>query len=227
MKKIIIPDGLKDLLADKIYSLSRETIQIFTVTRSEEVLRLHSKERADLIILDMDSWGIEGGELCKTMREDDDLKKVSIVIVYSPEDPEIGRYNICGANALLEKPVDPGEFLSDIEGLMGIAGREALRELIKVSVRAETAGDFFFATSLNISTSGMLIQSDRVLAGGSMIRCSFYLDRKITLEGRIVRAVQEAEDLFHYGLRFSDPGPDTKALLEAFLNTEEKNPSGL
>jgi CheY-like chemotaxis protein len=227
MKKIIIPDSLTDLLVDKKNPLSRETIQVFPFSRSEEMLQLHSKERADLIIIDLDFQEMAEEYLCKVIRSDDDLKKVSIVMVYSPEAAGIGSYDACGANMFVEKPIDPGAFLSDISGLIGIAGREPLRELIKVSVRAEMDDDFFFTTSLNISTSGMLIQGDRVLAGGSRIRCSFYLDKLVTLEGRIVRVVQKAQDLFHYGIRFSDPRPDTKTLIEEFLNKKEKNPSGL
>ena len=100
----------------------------------------------------------------------------------------------------------------------GAEKRGCLRGLIKVALKGIFERDFFFSTALNISASGILIETDKILAQGDRIVCSFILQRKIEVTGEVVRAIRKAPDVYHYGVRFLNPTANAKAQIEEFVN---------
>ena len=100
----------------------------------------------------------------------------------------------------------------------GAEKRGNLRGLIKVILKGIFEKDFFFSTALNISASGILIETDKILAQGDKIVCSFILQHKIHMTGEVVRAVSKATDLYHYGVRFLNLDPNAKTQIEEFVN---------
>ena len=74
--------------------------------------------------------------------------------------------------------------------------------------------DIFFSIALNISASGILIETDKIMALGDKIKCTFMLQHRIDVAGEVIRVVRKAQDIYHYGVRFFNIDHGAKAEIE-------------
>jgi c-di-GMP-binding flagellar brake protein YcgR len=115
--------------------------------------------------------------------------------------------------------------------LLQVAGRETLRVLLSANVDSLADDGAFFCRTLNISATGMLIETNKQLAEGTRLTCSFYLPnaKKIRVAAKIVRAaaVPGDEDR-QYGLMFADITPEAKKLLVDYIvkTSMKERPAG-
>jgi len=218
MKKILILDNMKASVEEKKNILSGYDCTIFTAASGEEAMRIHSKEKVDLIIRDLDMPGMTGEGFCSNIREDYGLKKVSIIIIYSDRGSDIRRYDACGANAYIRKPINPQELFQKVGELLNIPSRLNMRVLIKVEVKGKSKSEFI-SHSKNISASGILLETNKVLEKGDLIICNFFLGPdQVSTDGKIVRIVKKRHDLYQYGVKFTDIDLLSKAKIEKYVN---------
>lgn len=221
-KKILIVDDLRPIVEEEKNILSRSGFSIFTATSGEEALKIHRAEKVDLIISDLNMPGMGGDELCSIIKRDDSLKNVSIIIICFNKKSEIEKCEACGANSFITKPIKPEELFRKVSGFLDAPEREGLRVLVKVTVKGAFKADFFFSTSRNISTSGILLETDKVLAKGDTITCSFFLNSKqITTDGEVMRVVKKSSDSYNYGVKFIDIAYHSKAPIEEFIRKRQ------
>jgi CheY-like chemotaxis protein len=222
MKKVIVINNLKKLLLGERNILSKKNVSIFTAASAEEILKIHREERGDLIIADLDMQGMAGDELSTTVRGDDRLKPVSIIITCNKNKSAIERCQSCGANAVITKPVNPEDLLCRVMDLLHVSERGSLREMVKVSAKGKFRDDFFFAISQNASVSGILLETDKAFSQGDKITCSFVIQHTITADGEVVRVVRKTADLYHYGVRFLDLDPESEIQIEEFVKSQKR-----
>lgn len=221
-KKILIVDDLRPVVEKEKNILSRSGFLIFVATSGEEALKIHRAEKVDLIIADLNMPGMGGDELCSIIRSDDSLKNVSVIIVCFNKKSEIEKSEACGANSFITKPIKPEELFQKVSGFLDVPERKGLRVLVKVTVKGEFKSDFFFSTSQDISTSGILLETDKVLAKGDTITCSFFLDsNQITTDGEVMRVVKKASDSYNYGVKFIDIAHHSKTNIEEFIRKRQ------
>jgi DNA-binding response OmpR family regulator len=223
MKKILIAHSLRQLISGKHTPLSRGNFKIFTAATTEDIFSVHKAHGVDIIIANMDMPGRPLDELISVIRRDDDLKKVSIIVICAETAAAWKRCSKCGANVVFAAPLDREKLLQKISGLLNISERKSMREIVKISVNVRHKNALFFAVSGNISTSGMLLEMGRVLSEGDRVTCSFVLQYQVTVKGEIVRAEKKSEDLNLYGVRFLDIDQSAKAQIEEFLNKKKGN----
>ena len=221
MKKIVVSNDIK-LLIDKEDSLfKRADLRIFTSNSNEEILHIHKTEKANLIIGHLDDPEMGGDVLCSLIRDDPDLLKVSIIMVCSPRKPSVQEKSWCKANVLMTEPLIMSVLFEKVHHLLSIAQREFFRSPIIVKVKGEQKGQAFFCLSENISASGMLFGTDKVLRRGDGIMCSFVLPNstRIVAEAEIVRVVERMGDVDtnQYGMRFLNIDIECKSAIELFV----------
>ena len=218
MKKVLIADGLKSSIEETKRVLDGRGLSLFTVSSAEEALSLHKREKVDLIVADLDIRGT-GDKLCSLIRNDASLKSVSFIMVCRNTTPDLERCANCGANAYIAKPSDPVLLLEKVSALIDIPKRASMRVLLKVSVKGSFKDQGFFSTSVNISSSGILLQTDKVISKGDKITCSFFIPRSqiITADCEVTRAVQVDHDLHRYGAKFLNLAPDQSAAINEFV----------
>ncbi|MBI5640687.1 MAG: response regulator [Nitrospirae bacterium] len=199
--------------------LRRSDFRLYTATSSDEAIALHRKEKVDLIIIDMDMPVISGDKFCSLIRKDDSLKQVSVILICGTSSADIDRFTKCGANAYLVKPLRPVELLEKVSQLLDIPERKSYRVLLKVKVNGRFTSDTFFCSSQNISSSGILLQTDKLLEKGDIITCSFFLpsSERIVAEGEVVRAAKNSGDTYQYGIRFLSLDDEFKTSIETFI----------
>ncbi len=219
MKKILIVDTLSALIEKRKSILSRSDFKILSAASGEEAVRLHREEKVDLILTELDMPVMSGDILCLRMRRDPNLKRVSVVIICSHSESDIRRCMACGANAYIRRPVNPQDLFQIVSALLDVPERLSMRLLIKVTVKGKFRGNSFFATSKNISASGMLIETDKSFEKGDLITCSFFLGAdQIESDGEVVRVAKKSPEHFNYGVKFTGMGTSSKTKIEQYVD---------
>jgi CheY-like chemotaxis protein len=226
MKKIVIAIGVND--AFRLDKALGPTAVLFLARTTDEALSLHRAEKANLIITELGMPGISNEELCSTIRQDPELRRVSIILISQNTPEKIEQALRCRVNAVLLMPVQPPALLLKARQLLDVARREAYRVL--VSLRGTDAGDArdtIFCRSRDISTTGMLVESDKQLAEGSNFSCTFLLPDSTDVvhsSVKIIRTADQASDVegYQYGLMFTDISAQAKKQLAEYV--EKKQP---
>lgn len=222
MRKILIVDDLKPFIEEEKNILSRSDVHIFTATSGSEALSIHKNVKVDLMVVDLDMPSMTGDELCSIVRKDPDLKFVSILMVTRPRETDIARCKKCGSNDYITKPIKPKILLEKATALLGVAIRKAYRVFVNLSVNGEKEHAKFSATSINISTAGLLIETPKVLNIEDIVNCSFFLPgaSAIYVTGEIVRTIKKpTEDACQYGIKFTTISDVSIQLIEDFVKS--------
>jgi CheY-like chemotaxis protein len=216
MKKVLIVENRKSLLEQERTILTNGGLQTFIAASVEEAVAIDRKEKVDLIVSRIDIQGIGGESLCSFIRKDDALKKVSLIVVCDNTKRDLERSQECGANAVVTRPVDPEVLLQMANRLIDIPKRAGMRVLIKVSPLGDQP---FFCTSVNVSTSGMLLEVDRTVPKTTPVTCSFFIpgSANISLDGEVVRVTEVSPGAYHWGIQFLNPTPEHKNALATFV----------
>jgi CheY-like chemotaxis protein len=226
MKKILIAQDIYALLEHDKSFLERTGFKVFVAALSDEALRIHRFERVNLIITQLDMPGMVTERFCSLIREDEDLRAVSMIMVCADSPEAIARSAECRANAVLLQPVHPLTLMITAQQLLDIAAREPVRVLLNASVDGRAVDKSFYCRVRNISATGMLIDTRKPLAKGALLSCKFSLPntQKIEVPGKIVRSVEQSpgQDMHHYGLMFTDVAPETRQLLIAYVNNASR-----
>lgn len=75
-------------------------------------------DRPDLILLDLNLPGVDGREVLHTIKSDDSLKTIPVVVLTtSVADTDVHGAYLSGSNAYIQKPVESDGFLSVIRTL--------------------------------------------------------------------------------------------------------------
>ncbi len=220
MKKILIADDIKSVIEKKESFFNRENIRTFTSSSNEEALSLHKTEKVDLIITHLDTPQMDGETLCSLIRNERKLQSVSIIMVCPNSKFHIERQSQCRANAFLYEPLNLPHLFGKAHQLLHIAQRRALRAPIAIKVHGKYKDKPFLCISENISVSGMLFHTDRIIDQGDTIICAFFLPNSLHFltEAEIVRVIEKKFELdtFHYGIRFSNLNSSDKAAIEKY-----------
>lgn len=224
MKKILIPADIKKLIKKQKSFLDRAHLKIFAVTSNEEALDIHCSEKVNLIVTKFDMPGMSSEMFCSIIREDRKLQDVSIILICNNSKADIERSSGCKANAIVTMPMDRAIFLEKAHQLLNISRRESCRIPVSIRINGRHKNRPFLCHLENISSSGMLFETDSNLARGDIMRCSFFLpdSKHITVEGEIVRVdKKEVEfDTNRYGIRFINMTGECRSAIEIFVEEE-------
>jgi len=224
VKKIILLNDLKSFFHVGKDLLNRSNFQVFVVTSAEDIVKTHKIEKADLIVLQLDMTGMNAEKICSLLRKDEGLKHVSILIICNNSQTDLDRVQKCKANAYLTKPLHHERLMQKVTELLAIPERQDYRVLLKVKVNGKKSSVPFYCYSYNISVSGMLIETERILNKGDIISCSFFLPgaEQIVAEAEVMRAVNTENGSFQYGIRYINLGQVYKASIERFIKRRTK-----
>ena len=76
------------------------------------------KDLALLLLLDINMPGIDGVEVLKEIKEDEDLKKIPVIMITTTKDPrEVEKCHELGCSNYITKPVDYSKFVDAIKKL--------------------------------------------------------------------------------------------------------------
>ncbi len=129
-KVLIVEDEPKIIELLKLY-LERETFQVVTADDGHKGLDLFQREKPDLIILDLMLPGVDGMEVCRTIRK---VSRVPIIML-TARGEEIDRILglELGADDYITKPFSPREVIARVNAVLRRTTKtEAVSEIINL-----------------------------------------------------------------------------------------------
>ncbi len=207
--------------------LSRATLKVERIPSAPGALKVAGKSRYDLILAQHPLPDLGLKEFLSGLRRLRSRSKAApVVLLTQPDcvDPVAGRPRSDRVEAIsLEQPTT--QILAAISKALGVAPRTAVRLLVQLRVKL-VGGSFVLACqSKNLSESGLLLRTSRLLPVGSEVQFSFCLpddQREIAGLARVVRHAGPEDHMEGMGLTFLRMESAARALLRDFLASESR-----
>jgi response regulator RpfG family c-di-GMP phosphodiesterase len=219
--RILLVDHSRGALLFQETILRRRDMMIMTALAGSQGLEKARTERPNLIIFGYDLFDMTAPEFCREIRSDDDTRAISLLLVCDRENNEHG--DLClsaGCNDVIFRPLHKPELDEKVERLTRIPVRRQLRTITKIEVSLEKNGRFLLGRSVNISSTGMLVELDRLLPQEGPVRLHFYLPgdpKPLQLLAHVLRA-EFSGAMSKYGLRFVEPSETDRERISRFVH---------
>ena len=114
-KVLVVDDDEKTVELVKLY-LNRDGYRVITAYEGEDALRLAREAHPDLIVLDLMLPGINGLEICRTLRKESDVPIIMLTAMTTDEDRLRGLD--LGADDYVTKPFSPRELAARVRAVL-------------------------------------------------------------------------------------------------------------
>lgn len=220
MKKIILTDHFKQQLDPEFYG-DLEDYDVITAYSNENALELHRSQKADLIVTELYGSGMNGGQFCTLLREDEQMRGVSVILYCRDNEVEIEESVRSRANAVLTLPVRRDRLREKIQQLLAIPPRRPFRSDFNARRSGVSAGGAIGCRTENISMTGMLIEAKADLKKGEKLQCTLNLPSlpSFTALAEVIRTGKEktTAGASLYGVRFSRLDPPARRAIELIV----------
>jgi DNA-binding response OmpR family regulator len=118
-EKILIVDDEKDIVKMLDYNLKKEGFRMVSASDGEDALDLAGREHPDLIILDLMLPGMDGLEVCKTLKKENKTSGIPIIMLTAKtqEADKVVGLEI-GADDYVTKPFSPRELIARVKAVL-------------------------------------------------------------------------------------------------------------
>ena len=235
-KKVLLADDAELLLDLEKKILVREGVTVLTAGNGREALDLVRRERPDLVFLDLDMPVMDGDECCRRIKED---PTAEVDPGRHGQRQSSGgfplRCRTADCDAILHKPIDRQKMVEVARHHLDFPFRSDSRVPARMCIHYGTGGRAMLADyTVNLSTGGMFLETERPLAEKSLLQIAFELPggcRQIYCRGRVawVNAGQKrcAPHLPPgMGVQFLDLGMAELNAIREFLSARKSCPPG-
>lgn len=175
--KILLVDDVELFLELEKSFFRRADIDLLVARNGEEALELMKQEQPDLVFLDLYMPGLNGDEVCRAIKQNQQMQKIPVIMVLQPgssDDNE--RCQTAGCNEILYKPVRREDFIAAASRNLPLAERAHPRFdfQLKVSfgLQPEKPLENF---TVNVSEGGLFIATGAILTVGTELNLEFHL----------------------------------------------------
>lgn len=218
---ILLVDHSKGALLFQETILRRRDMTIKTALAGSEGLARARQDRPNLIVFGYDLFDMTAPEFCREIRGDQSTRGISLLLVCDRAHQEHG--DLClsaGCNDVIFRPLQKPELDQKVERLTNIPVRRQLRTITKIEISLEKNGHFVLGRSINISSTGILVEVDRMLPQDGPVRLHFYLPgdpKPLQLDAEILRA-EFAGSMSKFGMRFLGPTEEERERIARFVH---------
>jgi DNA-binding response OmpR family regulator len=174
-KVLVVDDDIKTVELVKLY-LERDGYRVLTAYNGVEALRLARESHPDLIVLDLMLPGIDGLDVCRTIRNESDVPIIMLTARTTDEDKLTGLG--LGADDYVSKPFSPRELAARVRAVLrrlpGERGPEEIKHgqlvLNFLKKEASLAGKHLNLTTVEFKLLGVLVKEPgRVFSRAELI----------------------------------------------------------
>ena len=118
-KRILVVDDEIYIVHILEFTLTMEGYEVLTAADGEEALRKIEQERPDLVVVDIMMPKLDGYEVCRRVRQDEEFQHLPVILLSAkgrPIDRETGLE--VGADDYIVKPFSPRRLLEKIRDLL-------------------------------------------------------------------------------------------------------------
>jgi len=172
---LVVDDDAKTLELVRLY-LKRDGYRVFTAYDGIEALRLARESYPDLIVLDLMLPGIDGLQVCRTLRAESDVPIIMLTARTTDRDKLTGLD--LGADDYVTKPFSPRELAARVRAVLRrLPGERGPTEIKQGELtidshkhEASLAGSPLNLTPVEFKLLGILVKEpDRVFSRGQLI----------------------------------------------------------
>lgn len=211
-KKILIVDDL--IFARELIKSFVEGRQytILTATNGMEALKIAREKMPDLVIMDLYMPEMNGDEACRIIKSNPALSHIPVIMTTSAwNHEEKQRCNEAGCDDFIIKPYKTDVMLEKLSNYIPLTQREEPRFDIDGEVSFNFHSGLYLGKALNISLSGMCVDTKKHLPLGSKTDLALWLkeaDISINAEVEIVRTLEvrnesAIDSSWRVGVKFS------------------------
>ena len=119
-KHVLIADDEPNIVISLEFLMKREGHRVSVARDGDAALETIRRERPDLVLLDVMMPGKSGFEVCQTVRGDDALAGVKILMLSAKgRDTDLAKGSALGADAYMTKPFSTRELADKVRSLLG------------------------------------------------------------------------------------------------------------
>lgn len=118
-KKILVVDDEQDIVDLISYNLSKEGYTVSTASNGTEALEIATAQKPDLVILDVMMPGMDGFEVCRSLRQNPTTTSTAIMFLTakSGEIDQILGLEL-GADDYIQKPISPRVLIARVKTIL-------------------------------------------------------------------------------------------------------------
>jgi DNA-binding response OmpR family regulator len=119
LKKILIVDDEPNILVPLQFLMEKSGYQVLIAQSGEEALESVSKNRPDLVLLDIMLPGIDGYEVCEILRLNPECKHTKIIFLTAKgREVDIAKGMVLGADEYITKPFSNNRIVDSVRRLL-------------------------------------------------------------------------------------------------------------
>jgi len=221
MKKILLASAYDVFLRKNKELLMFQEIQLYTAISGREALKLNKEHGFDLILVDSILSDMSGISLYSLVHKEETSRDIPVILVCQNIKGYIERAKQSSAITVLIKPVDPITILKTVGSFINLELCRSIRAKLNVKVLSNKQRLDFYCFSKDISSTGILLETELELLIGSIINCQFTLpnSRKIETEGEVIRYMIGAEYKNLYGVKFINLPSNCQRVIDEYINS--------
>ncbi|WP_442587121.1 response regulator [Pedobacter sp. AW31-3R] len=112
-KKIVIFDDDKEILTALESVLDFVDWDLMTYASGQDALQVITKEKPDLVLMDVLMDGCDGREICRNIKEDSSLQHIPVILISGLQNTGIKNKDF-GPNDFLAKPFNAGDLIDKV-----------------------------------------------------------------------------------------------------------------
>ncbi len=218
-KSIVVAGSLPGLVRE-LGSLG-DAFRILERARGSEVLQTLQVEGVVLLVVGPDLPELTAAALCSRVRHEHRTAQVSILFVGDAHDTARAQTaSKSGANVVLLRPFNVVQLSAAVSTLANVASRRRTRLLVRMDAGGGVGAGFQVGFTHNLSSSGMLVESEAAFDVGARVSLRFFLPGEtveFTTDADVVRIERRSADRPLIGLRFLTLDAPSRASIERFV----------
>jgi two-component system phosphate regulon response regulator PhoB len=116
---VLVIDDEKDLIELVRYNLEKDRFQVISATDGYKGLRLAKENHPDLVLLDLMLPGIDGLEICRTLKRDDETSVIPVIMLTAKgTEADIVAGLEMGADDYITKPFSPKVLVARVRAIL-------------------------------------------------------------------------------------------------------------
>jgi len=220
---VLIADDLKEYLLIAKTFMAQRGFEVLTAENGSRALALARARQPRLILLDLMMPEMDGTEACAGMRREPSLAFTPIIIMSATGSREIRERCLqAGCTNFVVKPEKPHDLLNILANVLSVRERKVTRMTVIFSEAAPMAGRQMIGMAGNLSGTGMLLLSDKVVRAGSLLDLEFVVPKSnhtVGVQGKVLRVNQNTQGTYGAGVHFMGLSePDQQKIL-AFITS--------
>lgn len=125
--KVLVVDDeplIRDVVAEYLSTRTERPYEVAVAADGFEAGRLVTAFRPDVVLLDLRMPGLDGFQVCRSIKEDKETSGIIVLVMTGFHSPETeARALACGAVKCLEKPISPQEIAGVLDQVVGDPSR--------------------------------------------------------------------------------------------------------